>query len=265
MNIVPPSGTKCRIMTKENSIQSVDRIFSIIEKIADYKQGVGISELAREVGLPKSTVHRTVKALTENNYLAKDQATDKYKLGYRFIAIAGSYTSKLDLREIASPYVRNIVNKLNVTGHIAVKQGDYAVYIEKILPYSFACTYSQIGKTIELYCSGLGKSLLLGLTDTELVEYFRRLLPRKYTPNTLDIIALQKELAEARKTLITRDNAEHEEGVYCLATPVFDNYNKVIGAISISSHEKSLINDEEAKAMLLESGKQVSKQYGKII
>ena len=253
-------------MTKENSIQSVDRIFSIIEKIADYKQGVGISELAREVGLPKSTVHRTVKALTENNYLAKDQATDKYKLGYRFIAIAGSYTSKLDLREIASPYVRNIVNKLNVTGHIAVKQGDYAVYIEKILPYSFACTYSQIGKTIELYCSGLGKSLLFGANRYRAC----RILPQASSPQVHPQhigynSPLQKELAEARKTLITRDNAEHEEGVYCLATPVFDNYNKVIGAISISSHEKSLINDEEAKAMLLESGKQVSKQYGKII
>jgi DNA-binding IclR family transcriptional regulator len=251
-------------MTKESSVQSVDRIFNIIEKIAGYRQGVGISELAREVGLPKSTVHRTVTALVANNYLSKDEATDKYKLGYRFIAIAGSYAAKLDLREVAGPYLRDMVVKLNVTGHIAVKQGDYAVYIEKILPHTYACTYSQIGKTIELYCSALGKSLLLGLQEKELIEYYRRLLPRKFTPNTLDIMGLQRELTEARKTLITRDNAEHEEGVYCIATPIFDSYGKVLGAISISSHEISLLTDENARAMILESAKMISRQYGKL-
>ncbi|MDD3947420.1 MAG: IclR family transcriptional regulator [Clostridia bacterium] len=251
-------------MAKENSIQSVDRIFGIIEKVAQYRYGVGISELAREVNLPKSTVHRTVTALVANNYLAKDETSEKYKLGYRFIAVAGSYTSKLDLREIAAPYLRNMVNKLNVTGHIAIKQGDYAVYIEKLLPYSFACTYSEIGKTIELYCSALGKSLLLGLTESELVEYYRRLMPRKFTPNTLDIISLQKELTEARATQITKDNAEHEEGVFCIATPVYDNYNKIIGALSISSHEKSLLTDSVAREMLIESARLTARHYGKL-
>lgn len=251
-------------MAKESSVQSVDRIFGIIEKIAGYRQGVGISELSREVGLPKSTVHRTVTALVANHYLTKDENTDKYKLGYRFIAVAGSYASKLDLREVAGPYLRDMVMRLNVTGHIAVKQGDYAVYIEKLLPYSYACTYSEIGKTIELYCSALGKSLLLGLPEKELIEYYRRLLPRKFTPYTLDILGLQRELTEARSTLITRDNAEHEEGVYCIGTPVFDSFGKVLGAISISSHEKDLLTDEGARNMLLESARLISKQYGKI-
>jgi len=251
-------------MAKESSVQSVDRIFGIIEKIAGYRQGVGISELAREVGLPKSTVHRTVTALVANNYLSKDEMTDKYKLGYRFIAVAGSYAAKLDLREVGGPYLRDMVMKLNVTGHIAVKQGDYAVYIEKLMPYSFACTYSEIGKTIELYCSALGKCLLLGLSEKELVEYYRRLLPRKFTPYTLEIMGLQRELTAARKTLITQDNAEHEEGVYCIATPIFDSYGKVLGAISISSHEMALLTDEPPRQMLLESARLISRQYGKI-
>lgn len=251
-------------MAKENSTQSVDRIFGIIEKIAEYRQGVGISELARQVDLPKSTVHRTVSALVANNYLVKDETSKKYKLGYRFIAVAGSYASKLDLREVAGPYIRDMVNKLNVTGHIAIKQGDHAVYIEKIKPYTFVCTYSEIGKNIELYCSALGKSLLLGLPEKELVEYYRRLMPRKYTPNTLDILGLQKELSEARTTLITQDNAEHEEGVFCIATPIFDSYNKVIGAISISSHEQTMLTDQSARKLLIDSAKLISRQYGKL-
>lgn len=110
----------------------------------------------------------------------------------------------------------------------------------------------------------MGKSLLLGLSEKELIEYYRRLSPRKYTPSTLEAIALQRELNEARVTHITRDNAEHEEGVYCIATPVYDSGNRIIGAISISSHDKDLLADPSAREMLLESARLTSRQFGKL-
>lgn len=247
---------------EQEGMQSVTRIFSIIEKIAEKNSGLGITEISRATNLPKSTVFRTVNALLNNNYLTKCE-NEKYKLGYKFIAIAKSYTTKLDLREIAGPYIQRLVHSLNVTGHIAVRQGDNAVYIEKIQPYSYICMYSDIGKTIEMYCSGLGKSLLLGLTKGELESYLERTDFVKYTDNTLNKADLVKELLKAQNEGIVYDNAEHEEGVYCMSVPIFDYNDNVIGAISITSADRKFFENANAVDMLIQSGKEISRQFGK--
>ncbi|NCA66681.1 MAG: IclR family transcriptional regulator [Clostridia bacterium] len=248
-------------MEKEG-MQSVARIFSVIEKVAESQTGLGISELARAVSLPKSTVHRTVGALVDNNYLIKDD-NDRYKLGYRFIAIAKRYTNKLDLREMAGPYVQQLVRALNVTGHIAVRQGDYAVYIEKIQPHSYVCMYSEIGKSIELYCSSLGKSLMLGFSESELKEYLTKATFNRYTATTLTKCGLVKELQLVRDSGIAFDNAEHEENVYCMSVPIYDYTDKVIGAISVTSREKDFFNNIEAIELLKKCGKDISRLFGR--
>ncbi len=248
-------------MEKEG-MQSVKRIFAVVEKVAESQSGLGISELSRATGLPKSTVFRTVNALADSNYLTKDEA-ERYKLGYKFIAIAKRYTSKLDLREIAGPFLQQLVRSLNVTGHIAVRQGDYAVYIEKIQPYSYVCMYSDIGKSIELYCSSLGKSLMLGFNEEEFKAYLSRLSVVKYTATTLSKGELQKEMRLVRESGVAFDNAEHEEGVYCMSVPIYDYNDTVIGAISVTSGERTLLENKDYIEQLKRCGRDISRQFGK--
>lgn len=246
----------------EKSNQSADRIFLIIEAIARAAGGIGITEISKAVQLPKSTVHRIVYSLVNKNYLALSE--DKFTLGYRLIAIAGDHLSRLDIRKVASPFLHNLSSITSATAHIAIRQGNYAVYIDKIQPYTHICMYSDIGRSIELYCSGLGKALLLGLSEDDLKTYLKVVRFNKFTENTLDREKLIKELSIARKTGVTIDNAEHENGVFCLATPIYDYNNSVIAAISISSSNKSLLEDDISKDALLTCGKEISEQFGKI-
>ena len=244
------------------SMQSVTRIFTLIEKIAESQSGLSISELSRASGLPKTTVFRQVKALVGNNYLVKDK-NERYKLGYKFIALAKCYTSKLDLREVAGPYLRQLASALNVTGHIAVRQGDYAAYIEKIQPFSYVCMYSEIGKTIDLYCSALGKSLMLQFSDEELNAYLKRTNFIKYTQTTLSKTELIKELKAVKSEGVAYDNAEHEDGVFCISVPIYDYTDTVIGAISMTSADKDFLKDAQAVAELKRCGAEVSRRFGK--
>lgn len=243
-------------------MQSVSRIFLVIEKIAESQSGMGITELSKATSLPKSTIHRTVNALINSNYLIKDDK-DKYRLGYKFIAIAKKYITGLDLREVAGPFLHNLVRKLNVAGHIAVRRGDYAVYVEKIQPYSYVCMYSEIGKSIELYCSALGKSLMLGMTDKELNNYIDTIKIYQYTPNTLNKEKLIEEIEKAKVTGITIDNSEHESHVYCMAAPIYDHAKSVVGAISITSADENFLQNSEAIELLKQAGRDISKQYGR--
>ncbi len=242
-------------------MQSITRIFTLIEKVAESQSGLSISELSRAAGLPKTTVFRQVKALLDSNYLVKDE-NERYNIGYKFIAIAKRYTSKLDLREIAGPYIRQLSISLNVTGHIAVRQGDYAVYIEKVQPHSYVCMYSEIGKTIELYCSALGKNLMLDFSEKELNAYLERTSFEKFTKNTLSKKGLAEELKKIKASGIAYDNSEHEEGVYCMSVPIYDYTDKIIGAISITSSDKSILNDALAAAELKRCGTEISRRFG---
>lgn len=244
------------------SSQAVDRIFSVIETIAEESTAIGITDISKKVGLPKSTVYRIVSSLVLKNYLIKDD-NDHYKLGYKFIAVAGDYVAKLDIRTAAAPYIHNLSMSLNVTAHVAIRQGESAIYIEKIHPYSHICMYSEIGKSIDLYCSALGKSLLLGFSNEEFHTYINSVKTVKYTSNSLDRKQLEKEIGEARKSLLTYDNEEHELNVYCIATPIIDYSGKVIAAISISSGEPLILSDLKYRNALLSTGLTISKLFGK--
>lgn len=245
----------------EKGMQSVSRIFMVIEQIANSKSGLGITELSKATNLPKSTIHRIANALINDNYLKKSD-DDKYKLGYRFISISKQYVNSLDLCEIAGPYLRNLANNLNATAHIAIRNGIKAVYVEKIQPYSYVSMYSEIGKSIDLYCSALGKSLMLGMTENELEEYIKRLRITKYTPNTLDKEQLVIQINIARKTKLTFDNAEHETHMYCIATPIYNHTNNTIASISISSNDCTLLHNKDAMSQLKRVGEEISKQFG---
>jgi len=246
----------------EQCSQGADRIFDIIEFIANNKDGAGVTEIANSVSLPKSTVHRTLTSLVCRNYISKDLVTDKYKLGFKLIIIAGQYINQLDLRTAFGPYVHQLSSELNVTAHIAILRDNMAVYIEKVQPYSFGCMYSQIGKTIDLYCSALGKALLLGYLPEDYKKYLDNTEFVKTTPTTPSRSDLEKEISIARNTHITFDNEEHEKGVFCLGVPIYDYKNQVIAAISISSMSKTVITEKNYYDKLYETAKAISNLFG---
>ncbi len=243
------------------STQSVDRFTDIIDVVAENPKGKTLSEIVTKVNLPKTTVHRTLNALVENGYIMKD-ASGLYTVGYKFLLLAKKYLGSLDIREVARPFLRRLVVDFSITAHIAVLQGNKAVYIEKLRPFSFECTYSDIGKIIDLYCSGLGKSLLLGVSDEVLEAYLNTTEFKRYTRQTLDKNGLRQALALAREQGYTVDNQEHEEGAFCIAMPIYDYTGAVIAAISMSKPDEWLLENGSAKNALLNTAYEISKLFG---
>lgn len=243
------------------STQSVDRIVTIIDAVASFQSGCTLSDVLEVVDLPKTTVYRTLNALASHGYLLKSPQ-GLYKVGYRFLLLSKQYLGSLDIREIAAPHLRSMVAEYSVTAHIAVLQQDKAIYIEKIKPFSFECVYSDIGKTIDLYCSGLGKSLLLGVGQDVLLRYADTAPYQRYTATTLDREGLLHELEVARKTGYTVDNSEHEEGVYCIAAPIYDYTGKVIAAISVSKPDQGILGDCTLITRVIHSAGAISMAMG---
>ncbi|MBU0935098.1 MAG: IclR family transcriptional regulator [Spirochaetes bacterium] len=246
----------------EKTVQSIDRQLDILEMVANARQGLGVSELARATELPKSTVHRILQTLCRRHYVRQDEESGRYLLSYRFLSISAQYYASLDLRVVAAPLARELSAATGAAVHLAIQRGDQAVYIEKISPYSSTCSYSEIGKTIPLYCSSIGKVLLAALEPAIFEEYLTRADFRQFTPSTLDPEALRRQVEACRKSGLAVDDGEHEADSFCVGTGIKDFRGTTIAAMSLSSSRKELSFSPATAEALVRCAGRISQIFG---
>ena len=145
-------------MSSDNNVQSIDRALDIIEVLSQENEGLGVTEIAGRIGLPKSTAHRIITTMAGRGYLNKtDRGT--YKIGLKLIEAVSCYINSLELQTEARPYVAQTTSELGLTSHLGVLDGDQVIYIEKMDVFSNVRMYSQIGVRVHAYSWSLGKCL----------------------------------------------------------------------------------------------------------
>src|SRR4029077_4164792 len=151
--------------------QSLERGLAILSSFRSGSPLLGVSDLAREVGLSRSTTHRYISTLAALGYLQQDPATRKYRLGPRVLDLGFSAINSMDLREVAVPHLQALSDETGRTVNMAVLDGVDIVYIER-------CRSSQhgdreialnlhVGARLPAYCTSMGKVLLAFLPDEE--------------------------------------------------------------------------------------------------
>ena len=248
----------------EKGVQVIDRAFDIIELLAVEPDGIGVSDIARRLALNKSTAHRILNAITERGYLEKT-AEGTYSLGIQFVELASNKLSDIELTTEAKPYLYELTNKLGQSSHLAILDGSDAVYIDKVEVTKNLRLYSQIGKRIPAYSSGLGKSLLLDTEDSVILSILNSQKMNKFTNTTLTTPqAVLKEIKEARVTGWTIDDEEHDEGIRCFAAPIYDYRGKIIASISSAGpcNVYTKDRDEEISKLVMEAANEVSIRMG---
>ena len=246
----------------EKGVQVIDRAFDIIELLAVEPGGLGVSDIARRLALNKSTVHRILNAITERGYLEKT-VEGTYRLGIH--SVASTKLSDIELTTEAKPYLYELTNKLGQSSHLAILDGSDAVYIDKVEVTKNLRLYSQIGKRIPVYCSGLGKSLLLDTEDSMILSILSSQKMNKFTNTTLTTPqAVLKEIQEARVTGWTIDDEEHDEGIRCVAAPIYDFTGKIIASVSSAgpSNIYTKSKDEEISKLVMEAAYEISVRMG---
>lgn len=116
----------------ESSVQTLDRALDIIEVLSTESEGLGVTEISQRVMLHKSTVHRLLNALLERGYIEKDSKLGTYKLGLKFVEISSLFLNKLVLKTEAMPYLRKLAELTGQPVHLAILDGNEAIYIEKV-------------------------------------------------------------------------------------------------------------------------------------
>jgi IclR family acetate operon transcriptional repressor len=234
--------------SKREQVTSVDRALTILELLAGKTHGLSTSDLSRRVRIPKSSTSYLLRTLVARGYVRRDIETGFHTLGIKLLSLGGQAMQGLELRDIAMPHLRYIVERTQLDTHLAILDHGDAVYIERIESPGFIKMATWIGRRMVPHVTGVGKALIC-CHDRTAVEAIVAIHPLKaITPNTITTIPrLMAELAKTRQRGFAIDDEEHEARVRCVAAPIFAASGEVVAAIGVSGTAGQLSDEAIVK------------------
>lgn len=226
-------------MAKEEQryvIRSVSRALELLKTFVGAESELSLAEISRRLNLNRSTTFRLLVTLQSHGYLEQDPETRKYRLGVTCLELGSVFLNQSDIRKEALPILSGLRDGCKETVHLARLAGSEVVYLEKLdglLPIGIMG--SRVGGRAPAHCTGLGKAMLAYKPESEIRQLYAQPGLRRFTPNTItDLGRLISELTYIRECGYAIDNEEHEPDVKCVAVPIWDYRQKVVGAISVS-------------------------------
>lgn len=220
-----------------SGVQSVERALGILEVLAEEELPMSISDVAEKVGLKVSTTYRLLNTLVLKGFVKQEKETSKYRLTLKLIRLGRAALGYYDLRNIAKPYLHELVERCNETANLAILDGGDVVYIDQLESQNLLIVkmFAQIGSRGPAHCTSTGKVMLANLEENELGRILQNMTLERFTSKTItDIEQLRRELITVRKNGYALDLGERDEGVRCVAAPVKNYEGRVIAAIGVS-------------------------------
>jgi DNA-binding IclR family transcriptional regulator len=247
------------------AVQSVDRALAILELLAGRPE-LGVTEIAAELGVHKSTAFRLVTTLEQHRLVEQLGERGKYQLGFGLVRLAGAATTRLDLAREALPVCRRLAAVLNETVNLAVRDGDAAVNVSQEQGAATVSIQNWIGHRTPLHATSSGKVLLAWMAEDELAPLLAGGL-KPYTSHTItEPGQLRAELGRVRERGWAATAEELEIGLNAVAAPVRGAEGAVVAALSVSGPSYRLgpgIFDDVARA-LRGGADEISREIGYI-
>jgi IclR family acetate operon transcriptional repressor len=232
---------------KSTGVQSVGRVLDLLEIVGGVGGEIGLSELASKTGLPLPSIHRLLRTLVDRGYM-RQLPNRRYALGARLIPLGEVATSMLGTW--ARPELARLVDELGETANMAVLDGDMVMYIGQVPSRHSMRMFTEVGRRVHAHSTGVGKALLSGMPDDEVLALLERTGMPATTPHTItEAPVLLAELAGIRRDGFAMDEGEQEVGVRCVAVPVPGARGGV--AVSISGPAPRMTPDLVARAVPL--------------
>ena len=220
---------------QRSGVQSLGRAFSILEDVARHREGIGLAELSKLVGLHNSTTFHLAKTMVSLGYMRQERDSKRYRVGRPLFALAASALDEIEMVNLATPVLEDLSRETGESGHFAVRMGDSVVVIARTSgPGAFQLT-DRVGVVRPAHCTALGKIILASLRPDQLKRFLERVELKPSTPKSItEPAVLLREIAEVRRSAIAVDDGEFNAEVRCIAVPVYNFTGDVIGALGIS-------------------------------
>ncbi len=157
----------------ENPSTAVERTLLILEAVAQREGGMTNADFSRKLKIPKSSASYILRTLEQRGYLRRDKEDGRYRMGMRVLTLSRGALSSLDIREVALPIMRHLVEQVHITTHLAILDHGEAIYVEKVEAKSFIKMDTWIGRRMAVHTTGVGKAILAFLDPKEQEDIMR--------------------------------------------------------------------------------------------
>lgn len=230
--------------SSRSGVQSVERAFLILETLAE-NDGIGLTKLAEESGLPTPTIHRLVSTLVNLGYVSREPSR-QYILGPRLMKLGEG--SQRALTVVVRPYLSELVERIGETANLSILDSLDMVLLAQVPSRHSMRMSSEVGRRVRPHCTAGGKAILATMPPDQVNALIERTGLPKMTERTLtEPDALWAELAVIRDRGYALDEGEREVGVRCVAVQVQDVPRPL--AISISGPTERMTEDLVARAV----------------
>lgn len=237
-------------------ITSLDRGLELMLLLYGNGKEMGVTEIAKELNIYKSTVHRTLITLEGKEFVRQNPATGKYWLGPVFYTIGLKVSECYSLGDIVGPFADDLHAKVGEVINVSVLHFDPRNGYKSIIVYksqnsgNVLSVNPSLGSSMDAHVSGVGKCLLAWNSQTDL-NYLKSIEYPIYTENTINNYEdLMSELERVRQQGYAIDNEEREIGLFCIAAPIFNASKEAVAAISISGPRDRMVGSEGLESKL---------------
>ncbi len=248
--------------TRSGELSSVANSLRLLEELAAVPEA-GVSALARQLEVSKSTVDRLLRTLAGRGFVEQNPDNRRYRLTFKIAVLAEGVRSRTGIVEIARPFLKELDDRLQEGANLGVLVEGSLVYADSINSPQMFRIAARPGTTLPAYCTGGGKALLAFLPPAELDRYLEGLVLERHTANTLTTVpALKAALEEIRGKGFSLDRGELLEEAFCAAAPVLDAKGAGIAAISVTATQSRF---EPKRERIIEAVRTAAAQMSELL
>jgi IclR family transcriptional regulator, KDG regulon repressor len=228
---------------KRARLSSVANAVRLVKSFSDDEYELGISDLAKRLGLAKSTVHRLAATLIEEGLLEQNPEDGKYRLGLLLFELGSQVRRKMDVSAEARPALRTLAEKTGETVHLAVLDHRSVLYVNRIESNRAIRSGFGLGTRAPVHCTAMGKALLAFQDQDVIQDVIDAGLPSCAARTITEPRAFLRELESVRARGYATEDEEIEAGLRSIAAPVRNDAGQVVAAMGISGPAQRLTKE----------------------
>ena len=244
------------------SIRAVERALDVLSCFSHQTPELTMTQIAEQIGINKSTVHRLLATLEGKRFVERDPVTGIYRLGIRSLQMAYLTLGHNDLRQLAAPFLHHLCKQYRENVNLAVLDGADVIYIDVIESPQRVKLAAAIGQRLPAFCTASGKAILACMPQENVQRILELGMPR-HTQHTLDSPeAFFENMYHTRERGYAISEQEFEEGINAVAAPIFFDNKQPVGSISVAGPSYRFTHDRmiEIGAMVVATAQEIAQQ-----